>query len=311
MNIGFDNLFAFATIFGLLVFLHEAGHFVLAKLSGIRVEVFSLGFGPRIFGWRGKVTDYRVSLVPLGGYVKMLGEEAEMDLVGGTGEEHAPPETLLAAGGRPLPADAFTAKTRWQRFLVMSAGAVMNLILAFLIVTGMDMAGRREPAFLAERPRLASIEPDSPAEQAGFQPGDIILSVDNQPIASWDELQQSILFNPGRHLSIQVERQGQVLNLDVKVTLPPEGSRTHRYRIGYIGLTQPAYDVKVWRVEAESAAEKAGMAVGDIIQAIEDEPIYTSEDVVRMISARPDQPTRIRVLSGDETVDLLATPAPV
>ena len=121
MSIGFDNAIAFIMIFGLLVFLHELGHFVVAKWAGIRVQVFSLGFGPRLFGWRGPETDYRVSLVPLGGYVKMLGEETEMELVADPrdGEEEA------AAGDGD---DAFTAKPRWQRLLVMLAGGIMNMM---------------------------------------------------------------------------------------------------------------------------------------------------------------------------------------
>ena len=306
MIFGLDNVIAFIMIFGVLVFLHELGHFLVAKWAGVRVEVFSLGFGPRLFGFHGPQTDYRVSLVPLGGYVKMLGEEAEMELVADPRDREqaeTPPDEEISAE------DAFNAKPRWTRFLVMVAGGVMNIILAILIVTGMNMAGRREPAFLQEAPRIARIAPGSPAEKAGFLRGDRIVAVDGDPVVAWDEFQQTVLFNPGRTLRVSVEREGATLELPVEVTLPPEDAPQHRYRIGYIGLSEPAYDVRIWRVAGGSAAEAAGLEVGDILLAIDGEMILTSADVARLIQARPETETTLPLRRGEEIVKLTAVPS--
>ncbi len=301
MSIGFDNAIAFVMIFGLLVFLHELGHFVVAKWAGIHVQVFSLGFGPRLFGWRGPQTDYRVSLVPLGGYVKMLGEETEMELVA---DPRDPTDAETPVGA----ADAFSAKPRWQRLLVMVAGGVMNIVLAVIIVTAMNMAGRQEAAFLGQPPRLAGLVEDSPAERAGLRRGDRILAVEGVQVPDWEVLQQQVLFNPGRTLTFRIEREGAQMDLPVEVTLPPEDAPQARYRIGYIGLREPAYDVRIWRVMPGSAAEAAGLAAGDILVSVDGEEILTKEDVARLIEVRAGQETKIAVRREGEPLTLTATP---
>jgi len=306
MNIGFDNAIAFVMIFGILVFLHELGHFMVAKYAGIRVEVFSLGFGPRLVGWRSGGTDYRISLVPLGGYVKMLGEESEMELVADSRD--ASPEAATIPSAAEPPSDAFTSKTRWQRFLVMLAGGVMNLILAVLILAGVNMAGREEAAFLNEPPRLSGPVEGSPAGAAGLVRGDMVVAVDGAPIAGWEGLQQAVLFNPGRTLTFSVEREGERLHIPVNVTLPPDELPQARYRIGYAGLGTPAYDVRIWGVSAGSPAERAGLQKGDFLLAIAGQTVLSKEDVAALISARPGEETLIKVRRGDAILEVQATP---
>lgn len=306
MNIGFDNAIAFVMIFGILVFLHEFGHFMVAKWAGIRVEVFSLGFGPRLVGWRNGGTDYRISLVPLGGYVKMLGEESEMELVADP-RDVAPEDAAPQAAAEP-PADAFTSKTRWQRFLVMLAGGVMNLILAVLILAGVNMAGREEPAFLEEIPRLAGPVEGAPAAAAGLVRGDIVVAVDGDPMTDWEDLQQAVLFNPGRTLTFMVEREGERLEIPVAITLPPDELPQARYRIGYAGLGPPAYDVRIWRVMEGSAAQRAGLQDGDFLLAVAGESIMSKEDVATQILSRPGEEISIKVRRGDAVLELRATP---
>ena len=307
----FDSLIGFAILFGLLVFLHELGHFIVAKWSGIHVEVFSLGFGPRLFGWRGAQTDYRVSLVPLGGYVKMLGEGPEANWVddprhrGGDG-------TASQNAGQAPPApqgESFAAKPRSLRLLVMAAGATMNLFLAVAILMGLNMAGRREPAYLDQPPRLAGIAEDSPAERAGLRRGDIIVAVDGTPVGDWSSLRQQIFFNPGTMRTLAVVRDGERFEVPVEVVPAPEGTAHHKYRTGYIGLTDEAFDVQIWSVEPGSPAEAAGLQVGDLLVAIDGETVLTDRDVVRLISARPGLPTAIRIRRGDNILDIEATPA--
>jgi regulator of sigma E protease len=289
--IGLNNVFAFVTVFGLLVFLHELGHFLVAKWCGVKVEVFSLGFGPRLLGWRSAGTDYRISLVPLGGYVRMLGEEADPH------DPSLPPE------------GSFATRPRWQRFLVMVAGAVMNVILAVILVTGMNMVGREEPEFMRLPPRLAAVQAGSPAEAAGFERGDTVLEADGVAVPNWETFQQAVLFNPGRRLPVTVERDGEKVRLEVEVTLPPEESRQRRYKVGYIGLTEPAYDVRIWGVQAGSAAEAAGLEEGDLILSVDGEAVLTQEDVTRLISARPERDTVLGIRRAGEDLEIAARPA--
>jgi 1-deoxy-D-xylulose-5-phosphate reductoisomerase len=313
MNIGFDNLIAFVLIFGILVFLHELGHFMVAKWAGIRVEVFSLGFGPRLFGWRSGGTDYRVSLVPLGGYVKMLGEEPEMDLVadprdGAVTQEAETQATEREPSDGTLPPDSFAAKSRWQRFAVMVAGGVMNLILAVVILTAVNMVGVEEPAFLDLQPQLAGPVADAPAAMAGLQRGDRVVSVDGDPMTSWELLQQAVLFNPGKTITFSIDREGERLEIPVGVTLPPDELPQARYRIGYAGLGTAAYEVMVRAVIEGSPAEAAGLLAGDIIKRIDGDVILSADEVAEHISARAGLETLVEVNRQGETLALMAVP---
>jgi regulator of sigma E protease len=308
MNIGFDNFIAFILIFGILVFLHELGHFMVAKWAGIRVEVFSLGFGPRLVGWRSGGTDYRVSLVPLGGYVKMLGEEAEMELVADPRDAAAPQEPAEPPSDGTLPPDSFGAKTRWQRFLVMVAGGVMNLILAVIILTAVNLVGVEEPEFLTQQPQLAGPVADGPAATAGLMRGDRVVSVDGDPMTNWELLQQAVLFNPGRTVTFSIDRDGERLEIPVGVTLPPDELPQARYRIGYAGLGKAAYDVSVWGVLEDSPAAQAGIEVGDVLRRINGQIILNAEDVSEQISARPGMETQVEIARQGEILEITAVP---
>jgi regulator of sigma E protease len=169
----FETALSFLIVFGVLVFIHEFGHFFTAKLVGIRVETFSFGYGKRLFGFRRKGTDYRISLIPMGGYVKFLGEG----------------EFFSESGEATLPADHFLAKTRWERFLVMAMGSVMNILLAIVIFAVINMVGVTVPAYQDETPIIGYIEPGSPADRAGFQLDDQILSIDGEEMATWNDVE--------------------------------------------------------------------------------------------------------------------------
>ena len=155
------TLFAFALVFGVLVFVHEFGHFFMAKLVGIKVEVFSFGYGKRLFGFKKGETDYRVSLVPMGGYVKFLGEDVF--------EEK-----------RELQPGDFQAAKRWQRFFVMVMGALMNIVLASVLMSYLSMVGVNVPDIQDQRPVIGWIEQASPAEKAEHRNGGDIRSTHNR-----------------------------------------------------------------------------------------------------------------------------------
>jgi regulator of sigma E protease len=190
------NIFAFIIVLGVLIFFHEFGHFLIARLFGVGVEKFSLGFGPRLIGKKVGITDYRLSAIPLGGYVKMVGEEpdAEVD-----------------------PADlelSFTHKHVIQRMLIVAAGPVFNILLAIVIFFGIFWTSGKSIML----PAVGSVRPGSPAEAAGLREGDLITVIDGMPINSWDEMAEIINGSGGRNLSMSVERQDSVL----KFTITPQ-----------------------------------------------------------------------------------------
>ena len=151
------NLLAVVVVLGVMILVHELGHFLAAKYFGIRVEVFSFGFGKRLFGFRSGETDYRVSLLPLGGYVKMAGENPNEDVTGSQ--------------------DEFQTKPRWQRFVVAVMGPGMNIMLSIGLLTGLYMVRYQKPAYQEGPAVIGWVESDSPAAAAGFQPGDRIVRV--------------------------------------------------------------------------------------------------------------------------------------
>src|SRR5579859_2297542 len=144
-----------AVVLGVMILIHELGHFIAAKYFGVRVLTFSLGFGPRLFGVKRGDTDYRVSALPLGGYVKMAGDDPSQERKGDPGE--------------------FLSKPRWQRFVIVVMGPFMNAVLAITLLTGLYRFHYEKPAYKEEPARIGEVEPDSPAAKAGVLPGDLIV----------------------------------------------------------------------------------------------------------------------------------------
>src|ERR1041384_1902573 len=163
-NFGF-GLLGFIVVIGFLIFAHESGHFMFAKLFRVKVLVFSFGFGKRLFGFRKGDTDYRVSLIPLGGYVRMAGDNPEENVA-----------------GTP---DEFLSKPKWQRFLILFAGPAMNVIIAITFLAAIAMIGTEQ---VETRPVIALVEANKPAARAGLQPGDLIVSIQNEPVKDFDDV---------------------------------------------------------------------------------------------------------------------------
>jgi regulator of sigma E protease len=278
------TVLAFFIVFGILVFIHEFGHFFMAKLVGIRVETFSFGYGKRLFGIRRKETDYRVSLVPMGGYVKFLGE----------GE-------LFTEGGKTvLPPDHFLAKTRWQRFLVMVMGSLMNIALAVVIFTAVDMVGVTVPAYQDEKPVIGWIEPGSPAERSGFRLGDEILTIDGVQVRTWEDVELAVGTKPDRDVAVEVRRNGEALRVAMRT------EKKTRYALGYAGFTGVIL-TQVRMVKPGSPAEKAGLEQGDLIRAIDGRPI-TFYEFVQVIEKNPEKPLSLQVERKGRELTLAVTP---
>ena len=195
--IGFlQTAFAFILVLGILVFVHEFGHFLAAKSFGIAVPTFSLGFGPRLFGFRRKETDYRISLIPLGGYVRMAGDEADEQRTG------APEE--------------FLSRPRWQRFVVFVAGATFNIVLALLVMwLALWLYGKQEVKIAETPPVVARVLDGSTAQAAGIRQGDRILKIEGRDARDPKTRFEEEVMSPGAHKTIELERDGAPLSIEL------------------------------------------------------------------------------------------------
>jgi len=235
---------AFIFVLGVLVFVHEFGHYAVAKLFKVRVEVFSLGFGKRLIGFRRGDTDYRISLLPLGGYVKMAGENPMEARTGDPGE--------------------FMSHPRWQRFLIAIAGPAMNIILALVVLTGVFMYRHEYLAYLDRAADVGWVSEGSAAQIAGFQTGDKIINIGGKQNPTWDDVRYQIFGSINQKLDMDVQRGDQTLPLSLAVHLPEKDDKDIFTELGLI----PAQSTTVNDVAKGEPAEKAGIRSGDQIIAV-------------------------------------------
>ncbi len=265
------SVLGFFLVLGVVVVLHEAGHFLAARVLGAPVAVFSFGFGKRLWGFERGGTDYRISLIPFGGYVRVVGlGPDESDL--GSGEVEAAP--LLP---------------RWQRALILLAGPITNVIAAVGLVAVAYMVGIETPVYLKQAPEIGWVDPASPAATAGMLPGDFVRTVDGQAIASWRDLDTALLTAGGREVMVTFVRAGATQVLAVtpqKVT---------RYGFGYAGLYPPLEPVVV-RLVPGSPAQRVGIAPGDRIVAVNGERVAQFWDLVRLVSPHAEEQITLGVV---------------
>ena len=277
---------AFIFILGSAVVLHEFGHFIVAKLLGIRVETFSVGFGPRLFGKKWGHTDYRVSAIPLGGYVKLGGDESNAPLEG-EGATDIPPEEM------------FNLRPRYQRIMVALAGPIMNILTALAIpFTAALMYG--VPA--TPSPVVSYVAPTGAAKEAGLQPGDRIVSFNGTDNPSWDVISGDALLSPGQPLPVVIDRSGERLAVTIKPTARTENGETAGtldFIPDYGGLP-----VVVEGVTSGSPAEEAGLQPGDRVVSIGDQTVKSSAQVTEFIRSHGNEPIKIAVDRGGSQVQI-------
>jgi regulator of sigma E protease len=284
-----QTLLVFAVVLGVLVVVHELGHFIVAKLFGIRVDVFSVGFGKRLFGLKKGDTDYRVSLIPLGGYVKMAGENLDEEVTGA--------------------ADEFMSKPKWQRFCVAVAGPAMNILTAVVILSGMKMFQQREPAYLNKPALIKAVDADSPAAAAGIQPGDLIVKIDGRENPTWRDVRDQVWLSADQNVPVSIKRGESVKNVVVYVA-----SRiVDREKIGYNpGFLPEDAHLIVKDVTEGLPGALAGLRPGDEILAINGSRVERSldgqEEVIRVIQSSNGQPVSLKVTREGETLELTGTP---
>jgi regulator of sigma E protease len=264
------TIFDMGIVLGFMILIHEFGHYAAAKYFGVRVEVFSIGFGKRLLGFTKGGTDYRISAVPLGGYVKMSGENPMDDRTGDPGE--------------------FLSHPRWQRFIVALAGPAMNIMLAVALLTGVYMVHYEYPAVLDEPAVVGWVNPNTPADKAGIQKGDRIVRVEDIENPNWEQVDVTDALSPNQPLKFGIERDGKVM----EKVLAPEPLGPNQY--GVVGWVPKESSVILTVVERGMPAEKAGLKVGDQILSANGEDIPALEALVQMLNRTKDQPLELVVL---------------
>jgi regulator of sigma E protease len=269
-------------VLGVLIFIHELGHFFAAKVFGVRVERFSIGFPPRLFGKKIGETDYCVSAIPLGGYVKLSGMiDESLDTNTLTGAPHE-----------------FMSKPLYQKVIIITAGVLMNFLLAVVIFGG--IAWIRGETILPTT-TLAYVKEGSIADNMGFHQYDKILQVNGEPVQNWKDIEHSFLENFGKDTRYLVERGGEKIPIDV------DWGNLKLKDTQQLGIS-PRIPAEVGELVPGYPAYDAGLKEGDRIIAINDSAISSWEEMTRMIRARPDIPIVLTVLRNSETLKINITP---
>jgi len=275
------NAMVVVLVLGLLIFVHELGHFLAAKFFDVRVLVFSLGFGPRLVHLKRGDTDYRISAFPFGGYVKMAGDDPSAVRQGDPSE--------------------FLAKPRWQRFVVVVMGPIMNILLALVLLTCLYKFHFQKPAYAEQPARVGDVEPDSPASRSGLMPGDLVVRLDGLRNPRWEDVEVKILTTVGEGLPLEVERDGRTLDL----TLTPRAQGADR--VGYAGW-YPYDPGFIDKVEPGLPASQVGLMPGDQIVGIDGRKVLYWPQVFYLLQSGKGKPVQLSILRGGREFQVNLTP---
>ncbi|MEA2693510.1 MAG: hypothetical protein QOJ16_2897 [Acidobacteriota bacterium] len=272
---------SFAFALGVIIFVHESGHLLVAKAFGVRVLTFSLGFGKSLWSFTRGETEYRISALPLGGYVRLSGENPD--------EVTDDPRE-------------FQNKPRWQRILVYVAGPAMNVILAVALFASLFMVGIAVPNITAIPAVVGSVEPGSSAAAAGIQRGDRILRVKGKPASNWQDVGFELLASPGKPVPLVLERAGKTFNAVVTPVRDPKAE------VGDWAGLFPSVHPQITQVNPGTPAEAAGFRSGDEIRAVDGRLIADSTDFVHYVEKRAGQRITVQVQRDGAILDLPVVP---
>jgi regulator of sigma E protease len=275
------SLISVAVILGFMILIHEFGHYAVAKLLGVRVEQFAIGFGKRLVGFRKGETDYRINAIPLGGYVKMSGENP-MDR-----HTDDPRE--------------FLNHSRWHRFLIAIAGPAMNILLAIVLLTGVYMVHYEHPGYLDQPAIVGYVDPSSPAGKAGIQPGDQLTQIDGVRNPSWEQVEMKQLVSANQPLPFEAERNGQSFRGSV---VPASDSADEPPSAGWL----PKVPVIIGDVESGMPAAKAGLREGDKIVAIDGQPVTSIQSMIDSLQRTKDKPIVLAIDRSGKQMTFNVTP---
>ena len=276
------NTFALIFVLGVLIFAHEFGHFATAKYFGVRVDVFALGFGPRLFGFRRGDTDYRVCALPLGGYVKMKGENPDEEI-----------------SGEP---DEFLSRPKYQRFFILLNGPVMNVVLSFFLLTMVFMRGMQVDIWRDDPVLIGNIVAESPAADTDLARDDLIVAVDGEPMTTWQEFELRVLISGGQNLDITVENDGGTHVVSVTPEPMPPSNQ------GFLGAL-PRFGAVVGRVLEDSPAEGSGLQPGDRFVEVNGMSVAHWAELTDVVKASPDVPVDFVVDRDGARHEYTITPA--
>ncbi|HZT74419.1 MAG TPA: RIP metalloprotease RseP [Terriglobales bacterium] len=277
MNV-LSDIIAVTIVLGVIIFLHELGHFLAAKFFRVRVETFSLGFGTRLFGFRAGETDYRVSALPLGGYVKMAGE--------------MPGELAEQAVVRP---GDLASKPRWQRLVIILAGPAMNIVLAIALLVAVYMVQFPRDSVLDQPAVVASVEPGTTAAQAGLQPFDRIIAVDGVQDPTWEQVEMRAAVSEDHPLPLTIERGGRI----VHATVVPTSAQQAAFGIGVI----PEMPVVFIAVTPGSPAQRAGLEPGDRAIGIDGKRLGNPRELTDALQKAAGRPVTLTLLRHGRIVE--------
>ena len=281
MHFSLNGIIATGFVLSVMVFIHELGHFIVAKACHVKVDVFSLGFGRRLFGFTHGGTDYRVSLLPLGGYVKMAGE--------------IPGEETSGA------VDEFGEHPRWQRICIALAGPAANFLLAIALLTGVYLFHNEVEQYLGQPVVLDYVARNSIAAQAGFKTGDHIIRVADKQNPNWEQFVIESALGADHKIPAVVARSGQ--NLDLNFT--PDNNAL--WDDGFVPITGEG-PLKIDAIEDDMPAAKAGLKPGDEIIAADTQPIHSIFSFVAYLQDHNQSPLDLTVKRGDEILHLSMQP---
>ena len=272
-----------AVVLGIMILIHEFGHYAAAKSFGVRVDVFSIGFGKRLVGFRRGETDYRISALPLGGYVKMAGENP-----------------LETRSGAP---DEFMSHPRWQRFVIAIAGPAMNVLLAIGLLTGVYMVHYERPQFFDKPAVIGWVLDNSAAAKAGIEQGDRIVRIDNTNNPTWEDVILKVMISPKEPVSIAIQRGNDILEKQVKPELQGQGFDEY----GSVGW-QPEQTVAVTELVPNMPAVKAGVQTGDKIVAINGTPMRSVFSIIHYLQQNGSKPVDVTIGRKDQELHYTMTP---
>jgi regulator of sigma E protease len=275
-----------AVVLGIMILVHEFGHYAAAKYFGVRVDVFSIGFGKRLCGFRRGGTDYRISALPLGGYVKMAGEN--------------PLESRSGA------ADEFMSHPRWQRFVIAIAGPAMNILLAIALLTGVYMVHYERPQFFDQPAVIGWVLDNSAAAKAGIEQGDRIVRIDGAQNPTWEDVILKVMISPKQPMDIAIQRGNEILEKQVKPEL--EGSGFDQY--GSMGW-EPEEIPTVTEVMPNMPAAKAGIQIKDKITAINGAPMRSGLAIIHYLQQNGAKPVDLTVVRNGQELHFTMTPIAV